>query len=185
MKTLSAFVLLSVFLALPTQAPQKSEQIANFVDIAEKAGLTSKTVFGGTETTEYIIEMTGTGVAIFDYDNDGWPDIFLNALATQRYALFRNVKGAFDYVSDSTGVGAATMLHSGWGAKFIDFDNDGWKDLFVAQGHVMDNVQLTRADLRYLEAPLELLPDIRAHSDEARESGAWLSALLAPSCRSP
>jgi hypothetical protein len=98
----------------------------------------------------------GMGVDFSDYDNDGWPDVFVNALATQRYALFRNVKGAFDYVSDSTGVGAATMLHSGWGAKFVDFDNDGWKDLFVAQGHVMDNVQLTRADLRYLEAPLLL-----------------------------
>ena len=51
--------------------------IANFVDIAEKAGLTMTTVFGGKDTKKYIIETTGTGVAIFDYDNDGWPDIFL------------------------------------------------------------------------------------------------------------
>jgi hypothetical protein len=98
----------------------------------------------------------GMGADFSDYDNDGWPDIFVNALGTQRYALFRNVKGNFDYVSDSTGVGAATMLHSGWGTKFIDFDNDGWKDLFVAQGHVMDNIELTQPNLRYRESPLLL-----------------------------
>ncbi len=99
---------------------------------------------------------SGMGADFADYDNDGWPDLFANSLAMQRYALFHNVHGAFDYVSDSSGVGRASMAHSGWGAKFIDFDNDGWKDLFVAQGHVMDNIQLTRPELRYLEPPLLL-----------------------------
>ena len=89
-----------------------------------------------------------------DYDNDGAPDIFVNALATQRYSIFHNRKGTFHYVSDSTGVGRASILHSGWGAKFEDFDNDGWKDLFVGQGHVMDNIQLSLPQVRYLEAPL-------------------------------
>ena len=49
----------------------------NFIDVAEKAGLTMTNVFGGRYTKKYIIETTGTGVAIFDYDNDGWPDIFI------------------------------------------------------------------------------------------------------------
>jgi hypothetical protein len=96
------------------------------------------------------------GADFADYDNDGWPDIFVNALATQRYSLFHNLKGTFDYVSDSAGVGGPSMLHSGWGTKFIDYDNDGWKDLFVGQGHVMDNIQLTKPNLRYLEPPLLL-----------------------------
>ena len=52
-------------------------QIANFTDVAEKAGLTAQNIFGGLDTKKYIIETTGNGVAIFDYDNDGWPDIFL------------------------------------------------------------------------------------------------------------
>ncbi len=98
----------------------------------------------------------GMGADFADYDNDGWPDIFINALANQRYSLFHNVKGQFEYVSDSQGIAAATMTHSGWGAKFADFDDDGWKDLFVAQGHVMDNIQLTQPSVRYLEAPLLL-----------------------------
>ncbi len=98
----------------------------------------------------------GMGVDFADYDNDGWPDIFVNTLALQKYALYRNVKGDFEYKSGPSGVGGATMLHSGWGAKFIDHDNDGWKDLFVAQGHVMDNIELTQPNIRYRE-PLLLL----------------------------
>jgi hypothetical protein len=97
---------------------------------------------------------SGMGVDFADYDNDGWPDLFANALATQRYALFRNRNGSFDYVTDSAGVGSASIQHSGWGSKFFDYDNDGWKDLFVGQGHVMDNIQLTQPHLRYLEPPL-------------------------------
>ena len=57
-------------------------------------------------------------------------------------------------------MGSASILHSGWGAKFIDFDNDGWKDLFVGQSHVMDKIQLTKPHLRYREAPL-LLKNVR------------------------
>ncbi len=94
------------------------------------------------------------GVDFADYDNDGWPDVFVNALGNQKYALFRNVKGSFDYVTDPSGVGGISMLHSGWGARFFDYDNDGWKDLFVAQGHVMDNIQLTQPSLRYSEPML-------------------------------
>jgi enediyne biosynthesis protein E4 len=98
----------------------------------------------------------GMGADFGDYDNDGWPDVFVNALANQKYALFRNDKGKFEDVVDPSGLGAITMSHSGWGAKWIDYDNDGWLDLFVAQGHVMDNIQLTEPTLRYLEPPLLL-----------------------------
>src|SRR5260370_6235386 len=60
--------------------------IATFADIAEKAGLTAQNIFGGLNTKKYIIETTGTGVAIFDYDNDGWPDIFLiNGMKLERF----------------------------------------------------------------------------------------------------
>ena len=99
---------------------------------------------------------SGMGADFSDYNNDGWPDIFVNALASQRYALFHNGRGTFDYMSESNGVGEASILHSGWGAKFIDFDNDGRKDLFVGQGHVMDNIELTQPQMRYLEPALLL-----------------------------
>ena len=62
-----------------TQNPKPAEAppIARFVDVAAKAGLSAPNVFGGVDTKKYIIETTGTGVAIFDFDNDLWPDIFL------------------------------------------------------------------------------------------------------------
>ena len=98
----------------------------------------------------------GMGADFGDYKNSGWPSVFVNALANQKYRLFRNDKGTFDDVTDAIGLGASTMSHSGWGAKWIDYDNDGWLDLFIAQGHVMDNIQLTEPTLRYLEPPLLL-----------------------------
>jgi hypothetical protein len=70
MQTLSALVLFIIAPTLAAQAPQKSERLADFVDIAERAGLTVTNVFGGVDEKKYIIETTGTGVAIFDYDND-------------------------------------------------------------------------------------------------------------------
>jgi len=82
----------------------------------------------------------GMGIDFADYNNDGWPGVFVDALASQRYALFQNRQGrSFDYVSGPAGISRITVSHSGWGAKFVDYDNDGWKDLFVAQGHVMDS----------------------------------------------
>src|SRR5207247_7496585 len=91
-----------------------------------------------------------------DYDNDGWPVIFLNALSLQGYVLLRNTQGEYEDVSDLTGLTALTMAYGGWGSKFVDCDNDGWKDLFVAQGHVMDTISNTSPTLRYEQPPLLL-----------------------------
>ncbi len=99
----------------------------------------------------------GMGVDFADFNNDGWPDVFIDALYSQGYALFQNQAGrSFDYISRPAGITTATTNHSGWGAKFIDYDNDGWKDLFIVQGHVMDNIELSEPGARYRE-PLLLL----------------------------
>ncbi len=108
---------------------------------------------------------SGMGVAFEDYDNDGWPDAFIDGLANQKYALFHNVKGAFEYMSGPTGVARLTMPHSGWGAGLIDYDNDGWKDLFVAQSHVMDNIEYFQGNVRYLESLL-LLRNVRGRFED-------------------
>src|SRR5256885_6089925 len=63
--------------AFAQDAAKKKNNVAYFLDEAEKRGVTARNVFGGVDTKKYIIETTGTGVAIFDYDNDGWPDIFV------------------------------------------------------------------------------------------------------------
>jgi len=114
----------------------------------------------------------GMGVDWADYDNDGWPDVFVNALANQGYGLFRNRGGFLDYISGASGLTAASRLHSGWGARFLDYDNDGWKDLFVAQGHVMDNIELTQPGIQYRETPLLLRNVGGKFSDVSAKAGA-------------
>jgi hypothetical protein len=97
----------------------------------------------------------GMGADFNDYDNDGWPDIVDTALGNEMYALFRNGgDGTFSYTTNSTGLGEASLLMSGWGIKFFDYDNDGLKDLFVAQSHVLDTIEKSSSNLKYLLPPM-------------------------------
>jgi hypothetical protein len=99
--------------------------------------------------------LSGMGVVFQDYDNDGLPDVIVTELPRELYGLYHNDgEGAFSYQSLETGLGALTSGSSGWGVGLEDFDNDGWKDLFVAQSHVLDNVQQIDASLTYKEVPL-------------------------------
>ena len=118
----------------------------------EEVGLESETAVNAEGQT-----YAGMGVDFADYDNDGWPDIVVTDLANQRYAFYHNNRdGTFDYASLASGVGAISQLHSGWGVRFVDFDNDGWKDLLIAQGHDMDNIEIVSPQFRYRE-PVSLM----------------------------
>ena len=97
----------------------------------------------------------GMGTDFADYDNDGWPDIVVTDLSDERYVLFHNNQdGTFTDATNESGLGRATHSYSGWSTHLFDYDNDGWKDLFVAQGHVMDTIAITSPNLRYLQPPL-------------------------------
>ena len=118
----------------------------------EEVALTSGVALDGGGAT-----FAGMGVDFADYNNDGWPDIVITDLANQRYSLYANGgDGTFDYATNATGLGAISLLHSGWGVRFLDYDNDGWKDLFIAQAHVMDNIETREPHLHYREPPLLL-----------------------------
>ena len=122
----------------PTASQNAKAMLANFIDIGEKAGLTMTNVFGGVDTKKYIIETTGTGIAIFDYDNDGWPDIFIvNGTTLEgfpadksptNHLYHNNHDGTFTDVTEKAG-----LVATGWGQGVCvgDYDNDGWEDLFV------------------------------------------------------
>ncbi|HLH07726.1 MAG TPA: CRTAC1 family protein [Terriglobales bacterium] len=133
-----ALLLVGLTECLSQTAPSKPAPVADFVDIAKKAGLDLTITYGGKTTKKYIIETTGTGVAILDYDNDGWPDIFIvngttldgfpKGQAPTSHLYHNNHDGTFTDVTAKAGVAA-----TGWGqgACVGDYDNDGWDDLYV------------------------------------------------------
>ena len=99
----------------------------------------------------------GMGIDCADFDNDGYIDVFITTLSNEKYALYRNNGDlSFTYVTNTTGVGQITLLNSGWGTRFVDLDNDGLRDLFVAQSHVLDTVEKSTAYLKYKQ-PLLLM----------------------------
>lgn len=121
-----------------TSTSATTPPLASFKDIAEKAGINFEIVSGEKDTKKYIIETTGPGVAIFDYDNDGWPDIFfvngtklgtLPKVSEASNHLYRNNHdGTFTDVTEKAGLHA-----TGWGQGVCvgDYDNDGYDDLYV------------------------------------------------------
>src|SRR5262249_31794350 len=121
--------------------------------------------------------VAGMGADMADWDNDGILDLFVTALSGESYSLYRGLHAtgapAFEYASGSTGGAQASLLYSGWGTRLLDFDNDGRKDLFVAQGHVLDTVELTSAQFKYRE------PALLLHGDGHRFSAFPGAAALA------
>ena len=116
----------------------------------EEVGLQSGVGVDGDGDT-----FAGMGVDFADYDNDGFPDLVVTDLSNQRYAIYHNDnRGAFDYSSYPTGIAAMTHLYSGWSVRFLDYDNDGWKDLLIAQGHDLDTIEKSSPNLRYREPML-------------------------------
>ncbi len=138
-------LLLLLLLPLPERAQQRPYPAraahpapAWFVDVAPAAGLTVRNTNGSDTNKQYIVESTGSGVAILDYDNDGWPDIFLvngstlpntttNAKPTS-HLFHNNHDGTFTDVTKGSGLEDTFW---GQGACVGDYDNDGLPDLFI------------------------------------------------------
>ena len=137
-RRMHAFSILQQTPATKSGSPQASDVGVSFINVAKDSGLNVKTIFGGEHKNKYLLETTGCGVAFYDYDNDGWLDIFLvNGTRLEGFPagneptshLFKNNRdGTFTDVTAKAGV-----AHSGWGQGCCigDYDNDGWEDLFV------------------------------------------------------
>jgi enediyne biosynthesis protein E4 len=117
----------------------------------------------------------GMGVDAADYDNDGRPDVFVTALSNETYPLFRNNGDmSFSYATGTTGLGPITIPYSGWGARFADFDADGLRDIFVAQGHVLDTIEKTTGFILYRQPPLLLRNTGRTFVNVSESAGLKL-----------
>jgi len=98
----------------------------------------------GVALNENGVAVSSMGVEFRDFDNDGREDLFVTALSNEMFTLFRNSgTGAFVDVTAPSGLARASLPWTGWSNVMADFNNDGWKDLFAANGHVMDNAELS------------------------------------------
>ncbi len=133
----------------------------------EEMGLSAEIAVDGDGRT-----YAGMGVDFQDFDNDGLPDLIITNLANQKYALYRNNgDSSFSYESYASGIGGMTLLHSGWGVRFVDYDNDGLKDLLVAQGHDLDTIELNFPQLHYKEPMLLARNTGKGFVDVSAQSG--------------
>lgn len=115
----------------------------------------------------------GMGVDANDYDNDGYPDVFITTLSYQTYPLYHNNGDlSFSYATKSTGVGQITFVNSGWGTRFVDVDNDGLRDIFVAQSHVLDTIEKSTGYLKYKQTPLLMRNTGKGFVDVSATAGA-------------
>ena len=137
-------------------SPTTPSSVSSTITMA--TALSAKSDFSPVSaTTRMAKTFAGMGIDFSDYDNDGLPDIVVTDLSNERYMLFRNEgAGTFRDVTNASGIGSASLAFSGWSTHLFDYDNDAWKDLFVAQSHVMDTIEKTSPNLRYLEPPLLL-----------------------------
>ena len=98
--------------------------------------------------------LAGMGAEIVDLDGDGLPDIFFTAFSDQYNPIYRNL-GKLLFEDGTVKAGLPSSVKTlGFGAKVFDFDNDGYPDIYVTNGHVIDNVKLYDPQLSYRQADL-------------------------------
>ncbi len=133
-------------------------------------------VAAGVAFTDDGKTFAGMGTDAADIDDDGKPDIVTTALSNETYAYFHNTgNGMFNYDTNVSRLGEITRLFGGWGMRIFDYDNDGFKDLFFANSHVMDNVQKMQPHIEYLERLLLLRQVDHKFVNVSAQSGAIFS----------
>ncbi len=119
----------------------------------EEVGLLS-----GAALNQHGMPFAGMGVDFADVNHDGWPDIFVTALSLEGYVFFQNMgNGGFLDISTRTGIMKSSYRLTGWGTKWVDFDQDGQRDILVVNGHFNDNVKQTVRMLGTVSYPQPLL----------------------------
>lgn len=116
---------------------------------------------------------SGMGVDAADFDRDGKIDLFVSNIDHEMYALYRNAgENRFHNISKTNDIGATTLMMSGWGAHFLDYNNDGWLDLMCVNGHPDDLIDRTGSLVKYKERLLLFRNDGKKFSDVSEQAGS-------------
>jgi tetratricopeptide (TPR) repeat protein len=133
----------------------------------------------GVAVNQFGSPVSAMGADLRDIDNDGHLDLFVTDLSNEGFLLFRNEGTYYSEASDSGGVTMPTLPYSGWSNPVEDYNNDGWKDLFSANGHVIDNVEMVQSR-NYRQSNMLLLNNGNGtFRDVTPESGRDLSRAAA------
>lgn len=135
-----------------------NDETGNFLFINDGKGTFKEAGLASGIAYDFNGKAHGTmGVECGDYDNDGRLDFFVTSYQQETTILFRNLgRGFFDDVTRRTGAGDGTLARVTWGCGMVDFDNDGYRDLFIAAGHLHDNVELFDTTTTYAQRNLVL-----------------------------
>ena len=137
-------------------------------------------ILAGVGVSSFGKARSGMGVDAADYDQDGWIDLFEANVDQEMYSLYHNDKDeVFSDVSNPNGIGVATRLMSGWGLKFLDYDNDGDLDLLLCNGHPDDTVEKRIEGVKFREPMLLFRNTGKGFQNVSQESGAAFSKPLA------
>lgn len=112
-----------------------------------EAGLVAGVAYGASGKP-----LSGMGIAVGDYDNNGYEDLYVTNFSGQTNSLYRNDGGGlFTHVTENAGLSAPTWHYLGFGVAFLDYDRDGWRDLVVGNGHVNDKIEQASIGVTYAE----------------------------------
>ena len=161
--------------AVPAQRATQAEKPAViFEEVTAKANRINWVHDNAHSPDRYLPETVGGGGAFFDYDGDGWQDLFVANIDQEFFSLYRN-EGDLTFVDLPGEIAASTQLLSGWGLKFFDYDNDGDPDLLLANGHPDDFIEMRVSRVKYRE-PLVLFENTgKSYVNVSARSGAVFS----------
>ena len=133
-----------------------NDSMANFLFRNDGAGRFEETgLLSGIAFNEDGRAQAGMGLDLGDYDRDGYLDLYVTNFSEDYNSLYRNLgNGRFRDVTYLAGVGFPSWKLLGWGAVFADFDNNGWEDLFVANGHIYPQVEESQLGTRFEQRKL-------------------------------
>jgi hypothetical protein len=128
----------------------------------------------GVAVNQFGAAVSAMGADLRDVDNDGRVDLFVTDLSNEGFLLFRNAGARYDDASDAARVTMATLPFTGWSNPVADYNNDGWKDLFSANGHVIDNIEAVQSRTYRQANTLLLNSGDGTFRDVSTEAGADL-----------